>query len=58
MLANFPQLEADSLNEPDLYEHKCFPGIIGFNGETNQDFDRAVPLQILYHEGQLSRDGT
>ena len=58
MLATIPQLEADALAEDDWYEHKCFPGmgkhVIGFNYDPDQDCDKVMPLQILYHEGQLS----
>ena len=58
MLVTIPQSEVDALNDPDLYEHKCFPAmgkhIIGFNYDPDQDCNKVMPLQILYHEGQLS----
>jgi hypothetical protein len=58
MPATIPQLKADALAEADWYEHKCFPWMgkhfIGFKYDPDQDCDKVMPLQILYHESQLS----
>jgi len=58
MLATIPKFEADALAEGDWYEHKCFVGmgkhVIGFNYAADQNCDLVMPLQILYHEGELS----
>jgi len=57
-LVEIPQYQEDALAEADWYEHKCFAGmgkhVIGFNYDSNQDCGSVMPLQILYHEGELS----
>jgi hypothetical protein len=58
ILATIPQREEEALAESDWYEHKCFPGmgkhVIGFNYLPGQNCKTVMPLQVLYHQGQLS----
>jgi len=59
IVESIPMLEKDIATADDLwYVHKCFAGmgrhIIGYNYEDDQDCNTVMPMQVLYHEGELS----